>query len=232
MDKLILMPGMDGTGNLFAALANELPHLDVDIVKLNNAQPSLYARQTIDQAPYDVEFEYLSQLIGDERVTLIAESYSGLLAYRLCQAMPEQIRQVVFIASFVSVPSRWAYLAAAIPSQLINPSLVPQWLLDKFCFAGFGQPQHVSALVDSIAEVDKRLLSARLKSIAGLPRVQPSVQTPALYIRPKNDYLVSRSALKHMANVFPKLTIKYLAGGHFIAQTHPSECAAIISQVI
>lgn len=233
MPKVILLPGMDGTGELFSLLLGALPdNLKPTVVSLNAIKPSEGENKVRRVNRYDVEFEYLRQLIGDDRVVLVAESYSGRLAYRLCQEIPSQVCQVIFIASFISTPSFWARLGAVIPSGLINPSLAPHWLLNKFCFAGFGEPHHIAALINTTYKVEKPLLARRIKAIAGLNKPTATVAIPAIYIRPKQDYLVNQQTVNHVASMFPRLAIEYLEGGHFLVQTHPDEFAAIISQCI
>lgn len=233
MPKVILLPGMDGTGELFSPLLGALPdYLKPTVVTLNAIKPSECVSKSERVNRYDVEFEYLRQLIGNDRVVLVAESYSGYLAYRLCQEIPSQVCQVIFIASFISTPSFWARLGAVIPSGLINPSLAPHWLLNKFCFAGFGKPHHIAALINTTHKVEKPLLASRIRAIAELTKPTATVAIPTIYIRPKQDYLVNQQAVNYVASMFPRLRVEHLEGGHFLAQTHPDECAAIISQCI
>jgi len=53
-----------------------------------------------------------------------------------------------------------------------------------------------------------------------------------VYIKPTNDLLVNNRAVDEVKSVFNNTRVVTISGGHFIAQTHPIECANIIKRAV
>src|SRR6476659_7993753 len=101
MAAIVLMPGLDGTGDLFRPLLGVIP--------------PRYATRVVTYPvdrfiPYADLLGVVEQQIGDEvDVVLVAESFSGPLAVRYAAARPERVAAVVLCASFVRPPF-WGWL--------------------------------------------------------------------------------------------------------------------------
>ena len=54
----------------------------------------------------------------------------------------------------------------------------------------------------------------------------------SIYIRPTRDRLVASNAVDDLTKIYPDLNLKWIEGGHFIAQTNPKECAKVIANAI
>ena len=105
---------------LFDELILNIPReIDREVVCLNEIQGVSYRQQA----------EQIAQKIGSSSVVVVAESYSGRIAYELCNLLGSRVSKVVFIASFVSCPGRLAKLAAVLPKYLLRPDLFPNWLM-------------------------------------------------------------------------------------------------------
>ncbi len=210
---------MDGTGFLFNELILNMPReVDREVVCLNEVQGVSHRQQA----------EQIAERIGETSVILVAESYSGRIAYELCRILEKRISKVIFIASFISCPSMLAKLAAALPENAIKPSLLPNWLMKILCFGGRGNRELSESVRSAVSMVEPKILKQRLKNIAELeaPRHHQSIE--AVYIRPTNDLLVGREALQVLSKLYLELNIESVEGGHFIAQTAPESCAKVI----
>jgi pimeloyl-ACP methyl ester carboxylesterase len=86
--SLILLPGLDGTGDLFRPLLDVLPPgIDFLVVAYPADRPL-----TCDELlPILAE-----QIPPDRPLVLVAESFSGPLALRFAAAHPDRVRAVVF----------------------------------------------------------------------------------------------------------------------------------------
>ena len=96
--KLVLMPGLDGTGNLFKPLLSALgPELHTHILSYPSDK----------YLPYDEIADYArSQLkIIGEPLVLVAESYSGPVALQLLQNPLPDIKGVIFSATTIKFPA-------------------------------------------------------------------------------------------------------------------------------
>lgn len=210
---------MDGTGLLFNELILSIPkEIDREVVCLNEIQGVGYRQQA----------EQVAEKIGSSSVLVVAESYSGRIAYELCNILGSRISKVVFIASFVSCPGRFAKLAAVLPNYLLKPNLFPNWLMKILCFDGRGNKVLIEHVRHAIAQVGPSALKQRLSNMAELDEPKGQLTTTAVYIRPTNDRLVAYDAIKVLGNIYPQLSIESVEGGHFIAQTAPESCARVI----
>ncbi|MBS3799290.1 MULTISPECIES: alpha/beta fold hydrolase [unclassified Pseudoalteromonas] len=222
--KLILLPGLDGTGKLFEPLVQHLPaHIDYEIYPLN---------QFSDAKQVDVANE-IAERLGNQEVILFAESYSGRIAYALAQNSNLKIKHIIFAASFLQRPSplsRYAYLT---PLTLIKKNIIPVKLLN---WALFGNQDHDSILttlfMSTLKGVSNTTLRQRLKNIAQLNGPKQVISVPCTYIQATNDKLVPQHAIYLFQSLCKQLNIEKIEGGHFIAQSSPRKVAEIINKQI
>lgn len=126
--RVIVLPGMDGTGELLAEFAAALaPEFDATIVSY----------------PNDVVLDYpaLTALVQDllpqdQPYALIAESFSGPIAIRLAATKPTGLVGVVLCASFAKAPQPRLLPFAGllrfvpfrkIPALFLMPLLIGRW---------------------------------------------------------------------------------------------------------
>ena len=93
--EIVLLPGLDGTGELFERVAPFLEeYLTVKIVRYP-LDPTLgYAGYT----------ELVRREIGRRQVFLLGESFSGPVAVRVAKQLGQQIKGIVLAATFVKNP--------------------------------------------------------------------------------------------------------------------------------
>ncbi len=95
---LVLLPGLDGTGRLFAPLRRELgPHFDSMVV----AYPADRLRN------YDELSADVAKQLPSSQFTLVAESFSGPVALKVAARNPPGLVAVVLCASFAACPRPW-----------------------------------------------------------------------------------------------------------------------------
>ncbi|MEM5549296.1 hypothetical protein WNY63_00930 [Pseudoalteromonas neustonica] len=220
---LILLPGLDGSGILFRDLIAALPTtLNPCVIYLDELNGESFSEKAFD----------LSNKIQDSEVIIIAESYSGRIAYELCDLLGKKIKRVIFLASFITSPSYTSKLAHIIPTAILKESHLNTWLLLHVGFAGYGSKHQAKHVFKSISLADKQKLKNRLNNIAALDKPLKSYDTKAIYIKPTHDLLVSKRAIKELLVVFKNTQINALESGHFIAQTQPIQCAKIIISAV
>lgn len=210
---------MDGTGQLFSPLINTLPNnIEYILISLNKLQASTYLAQAKE----------ISNLVGDDRLIIIAESYSGNIAYMLSKILNDQILKIIFIASFLSAPIRLIKITSVIPTWFMDHKFIPDCILNYFCFSGYGNAEHVKMVRNSIEQVAPKTLKQRLKNMNNIESTKQQLNTEVIYIQPTQDRLVSSRAFKKLVNMCTNIKIHNVAGGHFIAQTNPSGCVNVI----
>src|SRR3954466_9056395 len=122
---LVLLPGLDGTGDLFAPFVHALTNHFTSSVVTYPRDKMLNYQQLIPRIREVIPW--------GEPYMLLAESFSGPLAFQFAAVQPENLRAIVLAASFVNNPVHplleWARFLVK-DSWLEKP--LPESLFKKF----------------------------------------------------------------------------------------------------
>ncbi|MCB5214047.1 hypothetical protein LHL18_11190 [Rheinheimera aquimaris] len=221
--KLILLPGMDGTGLLFKPLLQFLDGVEAEVISLPSEGPQ----------DYDSISSAIAKRINQQDYVLLAESFSGGIAKALLQDKTHNIRHVIFVASFLSRPSRFrATLASFLPLRLLaSIPLVSSFFIRFLLLGRDASAETVELFREALYQVDPKILRARLRYMASIKNSGNSFNSKATYIRPTKDILVSNREAE-FRKMFPNLEVIELEGPHFILQSQPEACAKHIKEVV
>ncbi|WP_068547836.1 hypothetical protein [Thalassotalea crassostreae] len=215
--KLILLPGMDGTGDLFKSLLDVLPaHIIYKVIPLSQ-----------ECLNYTEHASLVADQIGTDEVIIFAESFSGKIAYELCK-LNLNIKHIIFASSFINRPSSISKFANLLPVNLIKKKLIPNQILSKIFFDSYNMSNKVLEVFESLKKVNNRTLSSRLDLISSLDEASDSFDIEASYIKPNNDLFVMAESIKPFQSAFRNLEVINVIGGHFIVQSNPEKCGEII----
>jgi len=221
--KIILLPGLDGTGLLFERMIEEIPSdLNIEVVSYDSIKAVSYPEQAAE----------IAEIFRGKDIFIVGESYSGRVAYELCQRSSINVCGIVFLASFISRPSSFSRFSTIIPTAFLKPNPLSKFLLYLFGFNMTGGLENVNPVFASLQKADKRKLKIRLRNIAQLVKPIVNVECPVTYIRPNTDLLVSDKSVKFLASMCSNFTQVKVNGGHFIAQSHPATCVKIICNTV
>ena len=221
--KVVLIPGMDGTGTLFEPFIELIP-AGIEVVSLPLLQRS--------DAGYEDQARHVIGSIGEQPIILVAESYSGMVSYNMLTMVCSNIQHVVFAAGFITRPSGLVSLAKYLPIGFLKSRAVPRSLVGKFVFGKFSSPELVELFYGSLHSVSNDVLKSRLRQIAMLPVPWIPISVPCTYIRPKRDKLVSKRAIEPFQNLCQKLEVCEVDGTHFVLQTNPGQCWQVVQSAI
>lgn len=219
--RLVLLPGLNGSGALFAPLLEHLnPALEVQTL-------SLPAQGKQD---YQSLADCLKNQLGDSPFVLLGESFSGPLAYRLARDNPPGLRGVIFAASFLSRPHPLLMLAnyLPLPKLLLGQSC----LLRLFCLGRSASAALIELLQQEIEALPPALLRARLANLNALHAPTGCISLPALQLLPSRDRLVTRDASASLQKHCSELQQVAIEGPHFLLQGQPQACARAIEGFI
>lgn len=152
---LVLMPGLDGTGEQFAPLLGELPDSLVPLV----------VRYPRDQAlDYDALLPLVvAQLPTDSPFVLLGESFSGLLAIRIAAQAPRGLRVLVLVATFHRRPvAPWLALAGQLARAPMFSRPLPAFVLRQTLAGSDAPSAFVRAFQASSASVRSDVLALRI----------------------------------------------------------------------
>ena len=220
---LVLLPGLDGTGRLFAPLLKVLPaNLEVTVAEyppeqpLNNLQLAEHIRASLPR---------------DRPVVLCAESFSGPIAVELACAGTLDIRGIMFCATFTHSPRPLLLsLSGLLPLSILFRIPIPNAVLRFLLLGRKAEDSLIRLFRQSISEVDANVLAGRLRQVAAVDvrSKLKVIKVPCCYIVAKSDKLVPPSCLRFFQKGVPGLRVKEIDGPHFILQAKPIACSRAI----
>lgn len=216
---LVLLPGMDGTGELFAPFVAALgDDFEVRVV-----------RYPTDQALGYKELEALvrEQLPKQANFVLLAESFSGPIAISIAASPPPNLIGLVLCNTFARNPR--PELAAFAPLVGLLPlKLPPVAVLGHYLLGPFSTPALLSTLSTALAQVSTAVLRARIKALlkVDVTAKLPAIRVPLLYLLADQDKVVPKAAADLILEAIPSAKVVSYAAPHFLLQAAPSAAAA------
>ncbi|MGI0117480.1 alpha/beta fold hydrolase [Zooshikella sp. RANM57] len=221
--KLILLPGLDGTGLLFKDLIAELPTNCI-------IQTICYPASQVQTFKEHVQY-VLENLPSNESFILLAESFSGPVAIEVLKARSHQIEKAFFVASFAKPPRPMLLsLISKLPLSMLLKWHIPDFLIRYFCLGKNAPTEIVKHFRRTVDAVDPKVLAQRIKIISVIDKTKEleSIVVPCCYIQATHDRLVTFSSLRVFQYGLKSLTVNKIQGPHFILQAAPKEAARVI----
>lgn len=227
MSLVLLLPGMDGTGNLYGDFVRFLPTgLDARIVRYPEDEYLTY-----EQLAHRVS----SVLPENEPYVVVAESYSGHIAALNAARAGENLRAVILVSSFISPPygrpGQW--IATLLPPFLFRLG-PPAWLVKWLLLDSTAPHKLVDEVRSAIARVRPEVLAKRLRdalSANNAPALSECT-APVVFLIPDSDRLLPKRVLEELVAAKPNGEIVRIAGPHLILQCHPQETIAAIRRFL
>ncbi|MGB5687618.1 MAG: alpha/beta hydrolase [Candidatus Electrothrix sp.] len=233
--QIILLPGMDGTGVLFRPFVQELTKHLSEIPGEIPVQAFSY--------PCDQKLSY-KQLIdfvrcrlpAEEEIILVAESFSGPIGYALAAEQPNQIKVVIFVATFLSPPKGLLWMMPPPLMALLMKIPLPVFFLSRLLFErGSSNTSNktikiITLFKTALRKVQRPVLATRVREMAALQAgvEAQELDVPCAYIRAGNDRLISSSHAEEFRRIVPQIEVTEIPGPHFIMQARPRECVQIV----
>lgn len=211
---LVLLPGLDGTGDLFGPLLDVIPkRLKTLVIRypVNEPLPYVELLRIVEK-----------ELRSEPGIVLIAESFSGPLAQRYAAAHPEQVKAVALCVSFISAPlPRWLrHFARPLLFRIAPPDAAVRRLL-----VGPNAPDSmVQQVKRCVRNVRREVLACRLRDVFDVDCSDDLRRclAPILCIVAARDALVRRSSINRILAIRPTVTVVTIDGPHLLLQSKPA----------
>jgi pimeloyl-ACP methyl ester carboxylesterase len=222
--RLLLLPGLHGTEDLFEPLVDELAA----------RFETVCVSYPVDEAlGYQDLLHIVTSRIPKEKPYLIlGESFSGPLAVKAASKHPENLLGIILVATFVTSPvPRWirrfrSFLGSPIldvrPRSFIIKSLM-----------GSGIPEKtVKWALTALPALKRDVLAARIEAVldVNVREELKGLEVPVLYIAGSRDWLVGKKCIDVIWLCRPDVQIEVLEGVHMILQTNAAEAAEAIKE--
>jgi pimeloyl-ACP methyl ester carboxylesterase len=223
--NLVLLPGLNGTGELFGGFFSALGRqLSCRVVEYPNDKPKNY--QELERLVH-------GSLPVGEQFILLGESFSGLIAISVAAQKPAGLVGLILCCTFAVNPrpllSSFSWLPALLPRKLIPNTLTARALLGQNYGTSIGD-----AVVKAVHNVPPAIVSARLREITkvNVTRQLAEIDVPIFSLAATNDWLVPRTATAQMLHSNPSIESVQIKGTHFLLQTNPIEVARVVKAFI
>jgi pimeloyl-ACP methyl ester carboxylesterase len=225
---LILLPGLDGTGDFFQ------PLLDV----LGDSVNAQVVRYPVDGAhDYDTCLKLArDQMPTAEPYVVLGESFSGPIAICLAEQAPPGLMGLILASTFASNPRP-------------RLSLIIRPLLPYLPFHGTGMSLRLSRFLVLGKWITPRIRQLHAKILATVPgetvrqRLEAvadcdvrdqlrRVRVPIMCLVPKHDRLVPHTAITVIQQYAPAARVQELDAPHCLLQCEPQRAATFIQRFL
>jgi pimeloyl-ACP methyl ester carboxylesterase len=212
--KLILLPGMDGTGDLFAPLLEYIPAA---------FGPRVIRYPTHQMFGYDQLLNRIEdELVSEESIILLGESFSGPLAIRYAARHPAQVRALILAVSFARFSIPWFIVECFKRFARARPT---DWMLRWMLASREAPVSMIHQLRRTLRKVDPLVIAHRIAQVSCVDvRSELSgCRMPVLYLCASDDRIVRTSRRREIEQACPGVVVRTLASPHLLLQTAPAE---------
>lgn len=221
--RLLLLPGLDGTGALFAPFVEAL---SADVAPEVVSYP---ADRALD---YDaLEALVAERLPAEGPYALLGESFSGPLALRLASRRPGGLVGVVLVATFVTNP---VWLVPSLARHLVGPWLfrrrAPQLVSRRYLVGARASAEWLERVAANVETVDPAVMAARVREVLAVDAraLLQRCAAPLLYLGAAGDALVPPRVLRELRRLRPDLECVTVDAPHLVLQLAPEASARAI----
>lgn len=219
---IILLPGLDGTGELFKPFIDCLPERIKPVVVS-------YPRHECNSYE-DLKKLVISSIPRDMPYFLLGESFSGPLSIMVAYEQRAELSGLILCATFVKNPFRilpsWVRFLSFSPIYCLWPSLI--YFRAKLARKNFGPLAELA--LKAIRSVNPEVISHRVKSIlsVNVEKELESCTCPIMYLMAEKDRLIGRHNYRWIKAVKKDVALETIDTKHFILQLEPKRSAEIV----
>ncbi|MGC2638241.1 MAG: alpha/beta hydrolase [Acidobacteriaceae bacterium] len=227
VEKILILPGMDGTGKLLIEFMGELP------ASLRTEIPQYPTDRVLT---YDDLAKMVRSLCEDSPpFVLMAESFSTPLAIRIAAENLANLQGLILCAGFARSPVRGAKRwVVSVLAPLLTRAVLPEAAIRAWLVGRDATSTLVRITRETIASVQPAILTARLRAVLACD-VRADllhVTVPLLYLQAQHDRLVRPRCLKGIRTIRPDVRAVVVDGPHFLLQREPQQTAHIVTEFL
>lgn len=216
---IVLLPGMDGTGELLGALADRLAlHRPVQ----------LFAYPLDRSLGYAQLASYVVERAPNHPFVVLGESFSGPIAIEIAATDPRAVG-LVLASSFARHPLP---VQLAKFTRLLDPRWIPKRIIATALMGSTATPDRTAHLHRVLATVPREVLQHRAREALLVDKRDRlrEVTCPVLCLQGRFDRLVSRRQVDEIVTAQPGCQVHWLDSSHMLLATHPEAAVKAINQ--
>jgi pimeloyl-ACP methyl ester carboxylesterase len=220
---LVLLPGLYGTGELFADFIDALPV----------GFEATAVRYPADRYSYaSLAPVVVAALPASTPFVLVAESFSTPLAIQIAATGPPNLKGLVLCAGFASSPARGlSRLAARFLSPILMRLPLGAWAANHTLLGSNAPPRLVAAVRRAISTTNTAVLYARLRAVLHCDVLSDlaAIRVPVFYVQASQDRLVGTRSLEEILARTPQVQVAAIYGPHLLMQREPKLTAEAVA---
>ncbi len=222
----LLLPGLDGSGRLFARfIAAATGRLDLRVVSYPPGEPLGYP---------ELAQRVLAELPSDRPFAILAESFSGPVALRLARLAPPGLVAVALAASFHRRPVGHALSALGRATAVAFASRLPVPAI-RLLLAGSEAPADLVAEIQAATNaLPGRVLAARTRAALEVDASEEvtACPVPLLFLVAERDRLLRAGLAGEVRSLNPRAEVRTLLTPHLLLQLRPREAMAVLEEFL
>lgn len=224
--KVFLLPGLDGTGELFKPLLEVTPDwANPVVIRYDRKRPRTYM-ELADEVAAKIEPGIRSILVG--------ESFSGPVSVMLASRFQEDLAGLVLCATFVKNPYR---SLSAVPDFMFAPTVLlgkKLRYLTKPLVAGNAHREISDAATAAMHSVSDQVVISRMQAIrdVNVGNLLVEIECPILYLKASRDRIMPARAYGHIKQLRSDIAVSEIDTSHMLLQTRPAEAWAAIEKFV
>jgi pimeloyl-[acyl-carrier protein] methyl ester esterase len=221
--RLVLLPGLDGTGALFADFVAALPPtIEAKVVG--------YPRQEF--RTYDQLLEFVRDTLAPlDPFVILGESFSSPLSVRLAALRPQNLAGLVISAGFASNPFPYAgFLMRALAKPPLFRLPRPGFIHKYYVTGWSSSPALRERIRENLRTVAPGVLAGRIQEILRCDAREDLVRTavPIMYLQGAYDRLIRRRCFEEIRKLQPRVRLASIPAPQVVLQTKPHESVEAI----
>jgi pimeloyl-ACP methyl ester carboxylesterase len=218
---LVLLPGLDGTGKLFAEFVRVVgTDIETHIVSYPKDEPLGYA---------ELEVLVRTVLPTDRPFVLLGESFSGPIAIRIAADPPSGLVGLILCVTFAKNPYPLLGWAGALAAWLPVKSL-PRWVRAPLMWGSMSPERAPNQVSRAMADVAEGVIRHRIAALLAVDEstALARIRLPLLVLQAGHDLVVPRAATDWIVTIARHAQVVEIEGPHLLLQTRPAECATAV----
>lgn len=215
---VLVLPGMDGTGELVTAL----------VERLREKRPvKIVSYPTDEPIAYDDLVTFVGARVPQDRFVLVAESFSGPVAIEIA-AVSSSVAGLVLASSFVRHPAP-PWIAAF--AGMLSPSWLPKRLAASMLMGSLSTRELQVRLAHALASVSDATLSARIAAALSVDKRARlrEVASPILCLYGKRDRIVGKRQWAEINAIQPESQVRWFDAPHMLLETRADQAAEAVN---
>lgn len=214
---IVLLPGMDGTGELLKGLAE----------RLALQRPVQLLAYPLDRSlGYPELADYVAERTPKRSFVILGESFSGPIAIDIA-ATDSRVAGLILASSFARhpLPARLAALAG-----LVDVRWMPKRLVERALMGATTTPELSARLHQVLATLPRNVLRERAREVLRVDRRNRlrEITCPVMCLHGRFDRLVRDRQVGEIVAAQPRCQIHWLDASHMLLATHPETAAKAI----